>query len=85
MPDLGAVRAAGSCPGGSAWGDRRRGRGAARRDLLPVTGSYKQHALYDGRALEAFTDSGAAAEATRAGRLRTAGQPAAYRVSGAAT
>ena len=50
----------------------------ARRDLLPVTGSYKQHAPYDGRALEAFTDPGAASEATRTGQLRTAGQAAAY-------
>ena len=50
----------------------------ARRDLLPVTGYYKEHALYDGRALEAFTDTGAAAEATRAGQLRTADQAAAY-------
>ena len=50
----------------------------ARQGLLPVTGSCKQHALYDGRALEAFTGTGAAAEATRAGRLRTAGQAAAY-------
>ena len=50
----------------------------ARRDLLPVTGSCKEHALYDGRALEAFTDTGAAADATRAGRLRTADQAAAY-------
>jgi len=50
----------------------------ARRDLLSIIGSYKQHALYDGRALEAFTDTGAAAEATRTGRLRTADQAAGY-------
>ena len=79
IPDLGAVRAAGVL-------SRRLGvevtadgvEELARRDLLPVTGSYKQHALYDGRALEAFTGTGAAADATRAGQLRTAGQAAAY-------
>jgi hypothetical protein len=79
IPDLGAVRAAGVL-------SRRLGlevtadgvEELARRDLLPVTGSYKQHALYDGRALEAFTDTRAAAEATRTDQLRTAGQAAAY-------
>ena len=50
----------------------------ARRNLLPVTGCYKQHALYDGRALEAFTETGTAAEATRTGHLRTADQAAEY-------
>ena len=34
--------------------------------------------MYDGRVLEAFTNAVAAAEATRAGQLRTAGQSAAY-------
>ena len=79
IPDLGAVRAAGVL-------SRRLGlevtadgvEELARQGLLPVTGYYKQHALYDGRALEAFTGTGAAAEATRAGRLRTADQAAAY-------
>jgi hypothetical protein len=50
----------------------------ARRGLLPVTGDYKGWPLYDGRALEALTDAGAAVEATRAGRLRTADESAAY-------
>jgi hypothetical protein len=49
-----------------------------RRGLLLVVGYYKEHALYDGRALEAFTDTAAAADATWAGQLRTAGQAAAY-------
>ena len=79
IPDLGAVRAADVL-------SRRLGlevtangvKELARRDLLPVTGYYKQHALYDGRALEAFTDTGAAAEATRIGQLRTADQAAGY-------
>ena len=79
IPDLGAVRAAGVL-------SRRLGvevtadgvEELARQGLLPVTGSCKQHALYDGRALEAFTGAGAAVEATRAGRLRTADQAAAY-------
>ena len=79
IPDLGAVRAADVL-------SRRLGlevtadgvEELARRDLLPVTGYYKQHALYDGRALEAFTDTGAAAEATRTGHLRTADQAAGY-------
>ena len=79
IPDLGAVRAAGVL-------SRRLGlevtadgvEELARQGLLPVTGSYKDHRLYDGRALEAFTGTGAAADATRAGRLRTADQAAAY-------
>ena len=78
IPDLGAVRAAGVL-------SRRLGRQVtadgveelARRGLLPVAGSCKDHRLYDGRALEAFTETGAAADATRAGRLRTADQAAA--------
>ena len=57
----------------------------ARRGLLPVTGSYKEHALYDGRALEAFTDTGAAAEATRAGSCAPLTRPPPTCVSGAAT
>ena len=71
VPDLGAVRAAGVL-------SRRLGvevtangvEELARRDLLSIIGSYKQHALYDGRALEAFTDTGDASEATRAGPRR---------------
>ena len=50
----------------------------ARRGLLPVTGYYKGHAVYDGRALEAFTGTAAAVDATWGGQLRTAGQAAAY-------
>ena len=79
IPDLGAVRAAGVL-------SRRLGlevtadgvEELARQGLLPVTGYWKDHALYDGRALEAFTGTGAAVEATRAGRLRTADQAAGY-------
>ena len=79
VPDLGAVRAADVL-------SRRLGvevtadgvEELARRDLLSVIGCYKRHALYDGRALEAFTDRGAASDATRAGPLRTAGQAAGY-------
>ena len=79
VPDLGAVRAAGVLSGRLGLEVTADGvEELARRDLLPVTGSYKQHALYDGRALEAFTDTGAAAEATRTGHLRTADQAAAY-------
>jgi hypothetical protein len=49
----------------------------ARRGLIPVTAHYKGFPSYDGRALEAFADASAAAQATRAGRLRTADQAAA--------
>jgi len=49
-----------------------------RIDPGPRLGSCKDHRLYDGRALEAFTGTGTAAEATRAGRLRTADQAAGY-------
>jgi hypothetical protein len=79
IPDLGAVRAAEVLTG--RLGTPVSSDGVAelgRRGLLPVTGSYKGHALYDGHALETFTDAGAAAEATRAGQLRTADQAAAY-------
>src|SRR5262249_27027719 len=50
----------------------------ARGGLIPVAGDYKGFRLYDGRVLETFADAGAAVEATRAGRLRTAIQAAAY-------
>lgn len=79
VPDLGAVRAAEVLSG--RLGLVATGDGAeelARRGLLPVTGYYKDHPLYDGRALEAFTDIAAAADATWAGQLRTADQAAAY-------
>ena len=79
IPDVGAVRAAEILSGrlGFAMTADRAGE-LARRGLLPVTGSYKDHALYDGRALDAFTDHVAAASAAWAGQLRTAGQAAAY-------
>lgn len=79
VPDLGAVRAAELLT--ERLGVEVTGDGVAelaRRGLLPVTGDYKGWPLYDGRALEAFADPGAAVEATRAGRLRTAKESAAY-------
>jgi hypothetical protein len=79
IPDLGAVRAAEvltqrlgtpvTCDGVTEL---------ARRGLIPVAGHYKGFAVYDGRALEAFTDAGAAMQANRAGRLQTAGEAAEY-------
>jgi hypothetical protein len=50
----------------------------ARCGLLPVAGCYKGYPVYGGRVLEVFSDAAAAAEATRAGELRTAAQAAAY-------
>jgi hypothetical protein len=79
IPDLGAVRAAEILTG--RLGTPVSSDGVAelgRRGLLPVTGYYKGFPLYEGRALGTFTDAGAAAEATRAGQLRTADQAAAY-------
>ena len=79
VPDLGAVRAAGVLSfrlGVPVTADGVEE--LARRRLLPVAGSYKGWPVYDGRALEAFADTAAAAEATRAGELRTADQSAAY-------
>ena len=79
IPDLGAIRAAEVLT--ERLGTPVTSDGVtelARRGLIPVAGHYKGFALYDGRALEAFTDASAAAEATRAGQLRTAGQSAAY-------
>ena len=79
VPDLGAVRAAGVLSfrlGVPVTADGVEE--LARRWLLPVAGSYKGWPVYDGRALEAFADTAAAAEATRAGELRTADQSAAY-------
>ena len=79
VPDLGAVRAAEVLSGRLGLVVTADGAGElARRGLLPVTGSCKDHALYDGRALEAFTGTAAAAGATWGGQLRTAGQAAAY-------
>ena len=86
IPDLGAVRAAGVLSARLGLEVTADGvEELARRDLLPVTGSYKQHALYDGRALEAFTDTGAAIEATRAGTCAPPTRPPTTCVSGAAT
>ena len=81
IPDLGAVRAAGVLSARLGLQVTADGAGeVARRGLIPVTGSCKDHRLYDWYALEAFT--AAAADATCAGRLRTAGATC---VSGAAT
>jgi hypothetical protein len=79
VPDLGAVRAAevlSARLGAVVTGDGVAE--LARRGLIPVTGSFKGWPLYDGRALEAFTDLAAAVDATWAGHLRTADQSAAY-------
>ena len=79
VPDLGAVRAAEVLSGRLGFAMTADGvEELARRGLLPVTGYFKDHALYDGRALEAFTDHVAAASAAWAGQLRTADQAAAY-------
>ena len=79
VPDLGAVRAAEILSGRLGFGITADGvEELARRGLLPVTGYYKDYALYDGRALDAFTDHLAAGSAAWAGQLRTAGQAAAY-------
>jgi len=79
VPDLGAVRAAGVLAlrlGVAVTADGVEE--LARRGLLPVAGSYKGWPVYEGRALEAFADAAVAAEATRAGELRTADRSAAY-------
>jgi len=79
IPDLGAVRAAEVLSGRLGFAMTADGvEELARRGLLPVTGSCTDHAVYDGRALEAFTDHLAAGSAAWAGQLRTAGQAAAY-------
>ncbi len=79
MPDLGAARAAEVLAGRLGFAMTADGvEELARRGLLPVTGYFKDHPLYDGRALETFTDHVAAASAAWAGQLRTAGQAAAY-------
>jgi hypothetical protein len=79
IPDLGAVRAAEVL-------SRRLGEAVtsdgveelARRGLIPVNGYYNDHPLYDGRALQAFAGTVTAADAARAGHLRTADEAAAY-------
>ncbi len=79
VPDLGAVRAAEVLSGRLGLAVTVDGvEELGRRGLIPAAGSYKGWPLYDGRALETFTDAAAAAEATWAGQLRTAGQSAAY-------
>jgi hypothetical protein len=50
----------------------------ARRGLIPIADHYRSYPLYDGRALEAFTDAATAIEATWAGHLRTADESAGY-------
>jgi hypothetical protein len=79
VPDYGAVRTAEELAKRlevKIWADGVEE--LARRDLLPVIGWYKGHALYDGRAVEAFTDAAAAVEAERAGCTRTADESAEY-------
>jgi hypothetical protein len=79
VPDLGAVRAAEVLtkrPGVTVTGDGVAE--LARRGLLRACGDYKGWPLYDGQALEAFTDAAAATGATLAGKLRTADESAAY-------
>jgi hypothetical protein len=79
IPDLGAMRAADVLT--QRLGTPVTSDGVtelSRRGLIPVAGHYKSFALYDGRALEAFTDASAATQANRAGRLRTAGEAAEY-------
>jgi len=79
VPDVGAVRAAevlSARLGAVVTGDGVAE--LARRGLIPVTGDFRGWPLYDGRALETFTDLAAAVEATWAGHLRTADQSAAY-------
>jgi hypothetical protein len=79
MPDLGAFRAAETLSARLGTAVPADGvEELARRGLLPVTGSYKGRPLYDGRVLATFTDTAAAAEACRAGELRTAARAAAY-------
>jgi hypothetical protein len=79
VPDLGAVRAAGVLSGRLGVAVTADGvEELARRGLLPVADYYKGYPMYGGRVLEVFSDAAAAAEATRAGELRTAAQAAAY-------
>ena len=78
VPDLGAVRAAEVLSGRLGLAVTADGvEELARRGLIAVTGSCKGHAVYDGRALGAFTGTAAAVDATWGGQLRTAGQAAA--------
>jgi hypothetical protein len=79
IPDVGAVRAAEELT--RRVGVHVTGDGVAelaRRGLIPVIGHYKGWPVYDGCAVENFADTAVAAEATRAGRLRTAEDAAGY-------
>jgi len=79
IPDVGAVRAAEILSGRLGLVVTPDGIAElGRRGLVPVAGCYKEYDLYDGRALEAFTDIAAATEATWSGYLRTAGESADY-------
>ena len=79
VPDLGGVRAAEVLSAGLGTVVTADGvEELARLGLIRVTGYYKDHALYDGRALERFADVAAAARATWAGYLRTADQCSDY-------
>lgn len=72
VPDIGVYRAAGELT-------RRLGITVsadavvelARQGLLPTAGEYKGHTLYDGRAIEAFEDTAAAAAAAVDGHMLT--------------
>lgn len=77
IPDLGAVRAAviltdrlGVIVTADAVVE------LARTGLLPEAGDYRGHTLYDGRALQAFTDTAALARAARDGQLLTRAEAA---------
>lgn len=79
IPDCGAVRAAAELTQrlGITVTDRAVAE-LALQGLIPTAGAYKGWTLYDGRALEAFADEGAAAAACHAGQLRTADESALY-------
>jgi hypothetical protein len=77
LPDMGAVRAAviltdrlGAVVTADAVVE------LSRAGLLPVVGDYRGHALYDGRALETFTDTDALTRAARDGQLLTRAEAA---------
>lgn len=79
IPDCGAVRAAAEL--GKRLGIAVTDNGVAelgRQGLLPIVGDYKGWTLYDGRAIEAFTDIAAVSDACWSGHLRTADQSTAY-------
>jgi hypothetical protein len=79
IPDLGAVRAAEVLSARLGMVVTRDGISElGRQGLIPVAGYYKEHELYDGRAVESFTDVAAAEAATWAGHLRTTDESAAY-------